>query len=124
MSEAKTKPSTSAPANTSADSQADPLNLVIHLPTVTIQEELSVLKCTNKEQAIAYEKHLRKLAEKAIWSFQKGLNAGPEDTQLKDVMLALIKDVKESVSEMYKPVHEANCKEIWNSTKDPEAKCI
>ena len=66
MSEAKTKPSTSAPADTSADSQVDPLNLVNPFTTVTTQEELSILKCTNKEQAITYEKHLRKLAEKAI----------------------------------------------------------
>ena len=91
---------------------------------VTTQEKLSVLKCPNKEQAIAYKKHLRKLAEKVIWHFQKGLDAGPEDTQLKDVMPALIKDFKEAISGMYKPVCQANHKEVWNSIKDPEAECI
>ena len=124
MSEAKTEPSTSTPADTSTSSQVDPPNLANPLTTVTTQEELSILKCTNKEEAIAYEKHLRKLAEKVIWHFQKGLNAGPEDAQLKDVMPALIKDSKDTILGMYEPVHWANQKEVWNSIKDPEAKCI
>ena len=47
-----------------------------------------------------------------------------ETPQLKDVMLALIKDFMEAILEMYEPVHHANCKEVWNSIKDPEAECI
>ena len=67
--------------------------------------------------AIAYEKHLRKLAEKVICHFQKGLNAVPEESQLKDVMPVLIKDFKDAISEMYKPVCCANQKEVWKSIK-------
>ena len=100
------------------------MNLASTLTTVTTQEELSVLKCTNKEQAIAYDKHLRKLAEKAIHQFQKGLSADPEKPQLKDVMPVLIKEFKDAISEMYELVHHANQKEVWKSIKDTEAECI
>ena len=124
ISQSKAEPGTAAPADTSAESQAGPANLMSMLTTVAAQEELSVLKCTNKEQAIAYEKHLRKLAEKAIHHFQKGLNADPEEPQLKDVMPVLIKDFKDVISEMYDSVHCANGKEVWKSIKDPEAECI
>ena len=124
MSQTKAEPNTAAPADTSAESQAVPSNLASTLTTVTTQEELSVPKCTNKEQAIMYEKHLRKLTEKVIHCFQKGLNADPEEAQVKDVMPVLIKDFKDAISEMYKPVHHTNWKEVWKSIKDPEAECI
>ena len=124
MSHTKAEPNTAAPVDTSAESQAGLVNPVRVLATVATQEELLIMKCTNKEQAIAYEKHLWKLTEKVIHWLQKGLNADPEEPQLKDAMLILIKDFKETIAEMYEPVHHVNWKEVLKSIKEPEGECI
>ena len=134
MSGAKPDPDTTATADTEGQattthsstntkSQAR-ANLVRQPATVTTQEKLSVLKCTNKEEAIAYEKHLRKLAENAIHCLQEQLNAEPDAPILGEMMPMLIKDFKKTVAEMYNLVHHANRKEILKSINDPEGECL
>ena len=81
-----------------------------------------MLKCTNKEETITYEKHLRKLAENAILHLQEGLNAKPDAPILGEVMLT--KDFKRTVAEMYNCVHHDKRMEILKSIKDPEGECL
>ena len=57
---------TNAHQGTSTENPAVPANLVNTSATVTTHEELSIMKCTNKEEAIAYEKCLRGLADRVI----------------------------------------------------------
>ena len=57
---------TDAHQGTSTENPAVPANLMNTSATVTTHEELSIMKCTNKEEAIAYEKHLRGLTERVI----------------------------------------------------------
>ena len=93
-------------------------------PPVATCEELSILKCTNKEEAIAYEKCLRSLTERVVHQLQEGLNADPGEPPLVEVMLTLIRDFKTMIAKMYDPVHHANREEVWKSIKDPEGKCL
>ena len=51
---------------TSIGNPAVPANPANTSATVTTHEELSIMKCINKEEAIAYEKHLRGLTERVI----------------------------------------------------------
>ena len=57
---------TDAHQGTSTDNPAVPVNPANTSATVTTHEELSILKCTNKEEAITYEKHLRSLTERVV----------------------------------------------------------
>ena len=57
---------TDAHQGTGTENPAIPANLVNTSATVTTHEELSIMKCTNKEEAITYEKHLRGLTERVI----------------------------------------------------------
>ena len=57
---------TDACQRTGTENPAVPVNPVNTSATVATHEELSIMKCTNKEEAITYEKHLRGLAERAI----------------------------------------------------------
>ena len=123
----KAEPEATAMADTSAEAPGDPPNLLNPpnpLATVASCEELSVLKCTNKEDPIAHEKHLKCLTDIAINHFQKGLDTGTKDEVLKDVILELIHDIKEAVAKMYEPMRKANRKEVWKSIEDPEAEYI
>ena len=61
-----TAETTDACQGTSTDNPAVPANLANTSATVTTHEELSILKCTNKEETITYEKHLRSLTERAV----------------------------------------------------------
>ena len=54
------------------------------------------MKCTNKEEAIAYEKHLRGLTERVIHQLQEGLSTEPP---LVEVMLTLIREFKTMVAQ-------------------------
>ena len=51
---------------TSTDNPTVPANPANTSTTVATCEELSIMKCTNKEEAIAYEKCLRSLAERVV----------------------------------------------------------
>ena len=57
---------TDAHQGTSTDNPAVPVNPANISATVTTHEDQSIMKCTNKEEAIAYEKHLRSLTERAV----------------------------------------------------------
>ena len=57
---------TDAHQGTSTENPAVPVNLVNTSTTVATCEELSIMKCTNKEEAITYKKHLRDLTERAM----------------------------------------------------------
>ena len=61
-----TTETTDAHQGTSTDNPAVPANPVNTSATVATHEELSILKCTNKEEAITYEKHLRSLTERVV----------------------------------------------------------
>ena len=64
-------------------------------------EELSVLKCLNPQEAVAHKKHLHALVKMALkaW-FMKGLNAEPDDEPLPEVMLTLIQKFKRAIKEV------------------------
>ena len=112
---------TDAHQGTSTDNPGVLANPVNTSATVATCEELSIMKCTNKEEAITYEKCLRDLTERVIHQLQEGLNAEPP---LVEVMPTLIRDFKTMVAEMYDPVCCTNRKEVWNSIKDLKRKCL
>ena len=85
----------------------------------TQDPDVSILKCTNPAEAIAYEKNLRKLAETALKKFQVGPNAEHGNEELDTIMPQLIRDFKNAISEMYQLVRCANHKEVLKSILDP-----
>ena len=87
--------------------------------TVTQDPDVAILRCTNPVEAIAYKKKLRRLAEKAIKKFQEGPDAEHSNAKLNAIMLQLIHDFKDIISEMYQPVEHANCKEVLKSILNP-----
>ena len=57
---------TDAHQETGTENPAVPANPANTSATIATHEELSIMKCTNKEEAITYKKCLRDLIERAI----------------------------------------------------------
>ena len=112
---------TDAHQGTNTENPEISMNPVNTSTTVATHEELSIMKFINKEEAIAYEKHLRGLTETVIRWLQEGLSTEPP---LAEVMPTLIREFKTMVAKMYDLVHHASRKEIWNSIRDPKGKCL
>ena len=90
----------------------------------TQDPDVSILKCTNPAEAIAYEKNLRRLAETALNKLQEGSDAEHDNEELDTIMPQLIHDFKGAISDMYQLVRCANHKEVLKSIPDPWAECI
>ena len=82
-------------------------NAPVNLANIGAQDpDVSILKCTNPAEAIAYEKNLRKLAETALKKLQEDPDTEGGNEDLDTVMPQLIRDFKDAFSEMYQPVEK------------------
>ena len=104
----------------------DPVNPPNPLAIVTMghDEELSVLKYLNPQEAIAHEKHLHTLVKMTLKWFMKGLNAKPDDEPLPEVMPTLIQKFKRAIKEVCDMVKWTNHMEVKEAIEDPEGACI
>ena len=122
----KWDPTPSEPSVAETTNPMDPAKPLNPLTTVTTahNEELSVLKSLNPQEAIAHEKHLQTLVKMALKRFMKGLNAEPDDIPLPKVMLTLIQKFKRSIKGVCDMVRWANHMEVKEAIEDPGGACI
>ena len=90
------------PAKPSTAKPMDPMNPPNPLTMVAMShdEELSMLKCLNPQEAKAHKKHLHALVKMTLKWFMKGLHAEPSDEPLPQVMLMLIQKFKRAIGEV------------------------
>ena len=114
------------PAKPRTTKPIDPINSPNPLTMVVTShdEELSVLKCLNPQEAIAQEKHLHTLIKTTPKWFMKGLHTEPDNEPLPKVMPALIQKFKRAIGEVCDTGRWANHKEVNKAIEDPEGMCI
>ena len=92
--------------------------------TSVTEEELSLVRCLNRKEAVDYELKLKTLVTDAIKHFQQEEDPKEDDLPLNLVYPTLVFDIKKLVKMVYEKVSKANLKEIINTVTDADGHCI
>ena len=98
-------PTKDEPSTSGAEPQAEQ----VPAPTAAnLVEDFATVKCTNPQEAIEYEKKLRKIVEQALKWYQTGRNMIAGDLLINVVTEQLIREFKTEVKKAHEAVHKAN----------------